>query len=393
MIYVATPAPKYVVHRMTLEELFSGKTNFHYTNRDGTNTITYRIDSGMISPRMSAKVGVDICVMMDQLAEFNKRHADLFDGDRHALYKTFYIPKKSHGYRRIDAPKEELSTALRELKRILECYNIPLYHTAAFAYIRKRSTLDAVKRHQANESNWFGKYDLSNFFGNTTFEFVKQQFSMVYPFNLIMQTVNGRQELLKALDLAFLDGGLPQGTPLSPLITNIVMMPIDHELSKRLHQFKKQRLVYTRYADDFLVSSVYNFDVRAVEREINDVLAEFDAPYRLNAEKTRYGSRSGQNWNLGLMLNKDNQITVGSKRKRELKAAITSYILDRKHGVAWDIGDLQVLQGNISYCNMVEPAATGGIIAKLNTKFNADVMRDLKIDLKGGEDGIGDLPF
>lgn len=382
MIYVATPAPKYVVHKMTLEELFSGKTNFHYTNRNGTNTITYRIDSGRISRHMSERVGVDISVMIDHLVEFNKRYADLFKGNRHELYRTFYIPKSSHGYRKIDAPNENLYKALDELGGILQCYDIPLYHTAAFAYIKRRSFIDAVKRHQANDSHWFGKYDLSNFFGNTTFQFVVKQLGMIYPFNLVMQSTSGKEALLKALDLAFLDGGLPQGTPLSPLLTNIIMIPIDHELSKRLHQFNKQRFVYTRYADDFHVSSVYNFNVKEIEREINEVLKEFDAPYRLNAEKTRYGSRAGQNWNLGVMLNKDNQITVGNKRKRELKAAITSYIKDREHGVFWELGDLQVLQGNISYCRMVEPTTIDGIIQKLNNKFGADLMGYLKQDLK-----------
>lgn len=381
-IYVATPAPKYVVHRMTLEELFSGKTNFHYTNRNGTNTVTYRIDSGRISRHMSEKVGVDISVMIDHLVEFNKRYSDLFKGDRHELYRTFYIPKRSHGYRKIDAPNEKLYKALDELGGILQCYDIPLYHTAAFAYIKRRSFIDAVKRHQANDSHWFGKYDLSNFFGNTTFQFVVKQLGMIYPFNLVMQSTSGKEALLKALDLAFLDGGLPQGTPLSPLLTNIIMIPIDHELSKRLHQFNKQRFVYTRYADDFLVSSVYNFNVKEIEREINEVLKEFDAPYRLNAEKTRYGSRAGQNWNLGVMLNKDNQITVGSKRKRQLKAAITSYIKDREHGVFWDLGDLQVLQGNISYCRMVEATTIDGIIQRLNEKFGADLMGYLKQDIK-----------
>ena len=382
MIYVATPAPKYIVHRMTLDELFSGNTNFHYTNRNGTNTVTYRVDSGKISKTMSEKVGVNVSIMANRLLEFNNKYADLFDGDRHRLYRTFYIPKKSHGYRRIDAPVKELADALRELKSILEMFGIPLYHTAAFAYIKKRSTLDAVKRHQANESNWFGKYDLSNFFGNTTPRFVEQQLSMVYPFSILMDSSTSKNALMKALDLAFLDGGLPQGTPLSPLLTNIIMMPIDHELSRTLHQFKKQRFVYTRYADDFLVSSVYDFDVKRIEAEINKVLASFNAPYQLNGEKTRYGSRAGQNWNLGIMLNKDNKITVGSKRKRELKAAITSYVKDREHNVFWDLNDLQVLQGNIAYCRMVEPETTDKIIAKLNGKFNADVMGFLKVDLK-----------
>ena len=138
--------------------------------------------------------------------------------------------------------------------------------------------------------------------------------------------------------------------------------------------------------DDFLVSSKYDFNVKKIEQAINEVLQRFDAPYRLNAEKTRYGSRSGQNWNLGVMLNKDNQITVGHKRKRELKAAITSYILDKRNGNKWELGDVQVLQGNISYVMMIEKECTLGIIKKLNQKFGVDIMASIKADLKGRQE-------
>lgn len=47
--------------------------------------------------------------------------------------------------------------ALRRLKTMLEEDFHVLYHTSAFAYIKKRCTVDAVKRHQKNESKWFGK--------------------------------------------------------------------------------------------------------------------------------------------------------------------------------------------------------------------------------------------
>lgn len=391
MFYVITPAPKFINHQMTLEELFSGKVNFHYTNCKGTNTVTYRCDGYGVPRRMSEKVGVDIDALINRLKRFNEDHKDLFLDDMSSLYREFYIPKKTHGFRKIDAPNKELADALRELKQIFEwggsnSGGLFLYHTAAFAYIKGRSTVDAVKRHQANESMWFGKFDLSNFFGNTTKEFVLKQLSMIYPYNIVMRDIGGRALLSKALDLAFLDGGLPQGTPFSPTITNLIMVPIDHELARKFHQLDKQRFIYTRYADDFLVSSKYDFNVRKIEQVINEVLQRFDAPYRLNAEKTRYGSRSGQNWNLGVMLNKDNQITVGHKRKRELKAAITSYILDKRNGNKWELGDVQVLQGNISYVMMIEKECTLGIIKKLNQKFGVDIMASIKADLKGRQE-------
>ncbi len=213
------------------------------------------------------------------------------------------IIKESH--RRIDAPKDELKGVLYRLKSIFEDQFGALYHTSAFAYIKNRSTLDAVKRHQSNESKWFGKYDLANFFGSTTVDFIMRMFSMIFPFSEVVKYSIGKDELQKALSLCVLKGVLPQGTPISPLITNIMMIPIDHKLSNGLRNFHSQQFVYTRYADDFLISSKCDFDFREVEHFLSDTLDEFGAPFTIKSEKTRYGSSAGSNWNLGVMLNKD----------------------------------------------------------------------------------------
>ena len=381
MVYVTVQAPE-IVHQMTLDELFSGVVNFKYCNNNGTNTVTRVVDK--ITPKMSRKVGVDTTMLVEILRDFNERYDHLRVEDMHTLYREFYIPKKSKGYRKIDAPNEELSDALRELKIIFETRFNAMYHTSAFAYVKGRCTLDAIKRHQHNNSRWFGKYDLSNFFGSTTLDFVMSMLAIIYPFSEVMKTETGKTELKKAISLGFLDGGLPQGTPLSPTITNIIMIPIDYSISKRFHERDKrdkQRFIYTRYADDFLVSSEYNFNVRDIENDIREVLKAFGAPYTMKPEKTRYGSSAGQNWNLGLMLNKDNEITVGHKKKRQLKAAINSFIMDMRHGHEWDLLDLQILMGNINYCRSIERTCVDEIIAKFNNKYQFDTMGAIKLEI------------
>lgn len=285
-------------------------------------------------------------------------------------------------FRRIDAPCEELKNALRELKSVFENIFGALYHTSAFAYVKHRSTIDAVKRHQSNESKWFCKLDLSNFFGSTTVDFIMRMFSMIYPFSEVVKTEQGRGELEKALSLCTLGGVLPQGTPISPTITNIMMIPIDYKLSNALRDFKKQRFVFTRYADDFLISSKYDFKYREVEKLVTDTLAEFDAPFRLNTEKTRYGSSNGANWNLGVMLNKDNEITVGYRDKRRFQAMLSSYIMDRQHGARWDKLDVQTLEGYRNYYRMVEGETIDRIIEHLSGKFGVDIVQAIKEDLR-----------
>ena len=380
MTYITVrQSPMY--HQMTLEEfLFQDEARDVLLNDNTTNTRTYEVP--FLTEYMVRKFRFDIPHLVEKLREFNDATASLRSVPRHSLYEEFYIPKRSGGLRRIDAPCPELMDALRRLKTIFEEDFRALYHTAAFAYVKKRSTIDAVKRHQANESRWYAKYDLHNFFGSTTLDFMIRQFSMVYPFSEVVKSKYGLSQLMTALELATLDGGLPQGTPISPLITNIMMIPIDYKLSNKLRNFEKQRFVYTRYADDFLVSSRYDFSYREIEKLMVDTLQEFGAPFSINTKKTRYGSTAGSNWNLGVMVNANNEITVGHQKKRQFKAMLTSYVLDRRNGTAWDKHDIQIMEGLRSYYRMVEKDTIDEIVSKIGTKFGVDIPALIKEDLR-----------
>lgn len=377
MIYTTVrQTPMY--RQMSVEEfLFQSYTMPVLITNNTANTRTYKFDKAL--SRLAKAINVNMLVW--KLAQFNALTAKLREVDRHKLYDTFRIPKRSGGMRKISAPKEELKSALRDLKDIFENDFHALYHTSAFAYIRQRDTYAAVKRHQQNESKWFGKFDLHDFFGSTTLDFVMRQFSQIFPFSEVIKTEAGASELRNALELAFLDGGLPQGTPISPIITNIMMIPVDFELSNRLREFEKQSFVYTRYADDFIISSKYDFDITKISKLISDVLAEFSAPFTLNAKKTRYGSSSGRNWNLGIMLTKDNQMTVGHKRKRQFQAMLYNYITDRKKGVLWSREDIQVMEGVRSYIHRIEPDATDAIVEHYDRKFGVNLKQMIRQDL------------
>ena len=374
------------VRQMSLEELlFSVEVKNIYTNKSETNTRTFEFEE---IPEKYLK-SVNIENMIQTLEEFNKNYEVLKNVPRESLYRTFYIPKKSGGLRKIDAPNEELYSALHELKRIFENEFTALYHTTAFAYVKGRDIVSCLKRHQANNSNWYGKLDLKNFFGSTNLKFTMEMLKIIFPFNEIMKTQRGAEALESAVELGFLNGVLPQGTPLSPMLTNIIMLPVDYEFNKVLRA-QEQKFVCTRYADDFTISSKRDFNIKWVESMLRGVLIKFHTPYFIKEEKTRYGSRAGQNWNLGLMINKDNQITVGHKRKREFKAMLTSFITDTKNGNAWDLNDVQVLNGIYSYYRQVEKETIDGIIDRMNEKFEVNIVQMMKDQVTQGVDAIKD---
>ncbi len=362
-------------HQVSWMDIVLGKVSNYevYTHGKTGDTVTRYI----LDPTERYR-SMDADRLVALLEDFAARHADLYAQDRASLYRHYRIPKRSGGFRPIDEPLPPLMAALRELKDIFEVDFGALHHTAAFAYVKGRSTLDAVKRHQQNQSRWFLKTDFSNFFGSTTKAFAMDMLSGIFPFNEVCRTASGRNALDRAIDLCFLNGGLPQGTPISPLLVNILNVPIDHALTKAL---REKHFVYTRYADDILISSRYDFDWRDTVRMIEGVLRQFHAPYVIKPEKTRYGSSSGRNWNLGVMLTKDNRITIGRKKKEHLKATVNSYILDRRNGRPWDVGDVRGMAGLLSYYHMVEPDYIDKFIAWVNARYGVDLRKMIHDDI------------
>lgn len=375
MVYITLPQSP-IYHQVTLEELLSGKTNVGLVRSNETNTRTYCTEKdGHLLYREEA-----VPDMINSLVGFVEKYKHLYEVPRQSLYRKFHIPKHSGGLREINAPNEELDTALRELRTILETKCNASYHTSAFAYMKGRCTVDAVKKHQQNNSRWFLKVDFHDFFGSTTKEFVLSTLEHICPFNLIGQYSIGREALEKAIDLCFLNGGLPQGTPISPMLTNLVMIPVDFRITRALED-SGQQFVYTRYADDMLISSFTGFKSEDIQNIIRGVLRDCNAPYTFKPEKTRYGSRAGSNWNLGVMLNKDNEITVGHKVKKQFRAMIHSYVMDKKNNKSWEVNDVQTLAGLLSYYKMIEEEYFTKLIEGLSVKYSYDITASIKADL------------
>lgn len=325
------------------------------------------------SPELLGKI--DVPGMIETLKHFNETHKELFDRDRESMYRHFKIPKKSGGLRQIDAPNEELQNALELLKIILEEKFGVLYHTAGFAYVKKRCPIQAVRKHQVNESNWFYHTDASGFFPSTTLKFSMKMAGMIFPLSEICKDEEGYKELEKALSLAFLNNSLPQGTKFSPYWSNVLCIPIDHRI---FNDLAHKRYVYTRYADDIHISCVQAFDKDEMTRYIESVFEEFDAPWKLKPEKTHYGSRKGRNAILGVHLNADNNITTGYKTKKLFRAMTCNLIQDYKNKKPWPADEVQQYAGLLAYYRSVEKDYYNDLINRYNNKFNVNVKSILK---------------
>lgn len=375
-------------HQCTLEDILDGNLDPRQfapvsNSMSGTRTVYRNTLSREFVNRFN------IPGMVRVLKNFTEQYAPLYEKERTSLYKHMEIPKDKYDpktgkmeTRPIDEPCPELKCAQYALRSILQNDCGALYHTNAFAYIENRCCVDALKRHQGNVSKWFLKTDFSNFFGSTTPDFVNRMFSMIFPFSEICKDPEGKQALEKALDLCFLNNGLPQGTPISPMLTNIMMIPIDYELTKGLRDVNGKHFIYTRYADDMLISCKLDFQFTAVTKFIEDTLNEFGAPFALKPQKTRYGSANGHNFNLGLILNDKNEITIGYKKKWAFKGQLYDYIQRHKREERITLSEVQQLAGVLSYYRSVEPDFWKNVIKRLNEKCETDLDKLIADDLK-----------
>lgn len=367
-------------HQLTFDDIWNLDTSWLGSNKDTHDTRTEWVDE--TSTRYINFINhIYFSDMIKAIKYYNEKYKSLREVDRQSLYRSFKIPKRTGGFRQIDAPNEELSNALYELKYLFEQRLYANHHTIAFAYCNGRSTYDAVARHQANDSKWLLKMDLHGFFPSTTPEFLYNQLTKIFPFNELVHFNGMEAEIKKMLDLCFLNGGLPQGTPMSPMLTNLMMIPIDCKLVEYCRNHKPM-LVVTRYADDIHISSKYNFRWTEVQNSIVSIFEQAHAPFTLNREKTHYGSRSGRNWMLGLMYNQNGDITIGHQRKKLLKVSIFNFLNDYKNNIHWSLEDLQVLQGNISYARMIEKSSIDAVVQAYNSKFNASLDDTIKAEIK-----------
>lgn len=157
------------------------------------------------------------------------------------LYKSFQIPKKHGGVRSISAPCEELKNIQRKLAYILQLIYEPKICT--YGFVKNKNIVDNAKNHIKKQE--ILNIDLKDFFTQFHFGRVRGMFK-AKPYSL------GDEAATTIAQIVCYNGVLPQGAPTSPIITNMICVPLDNSLMRFA---KKNGLTYTRYADDLTFSS------------------------------------------------------------------------------------------------------------------------------------------
>lgn len=167
-------------------------------------------------------------------------------------YTTFEIPKKGGGTRRIFAPDSRLRFVQRRLATLLQdCLDEierRAGHDTKCAYShgfrRRRTIITNALRHR--NRRWVLNLDLADFFPTVNFGRVQGYFirNRNFELNPAVATVIAQ--------IACHKGRLPQGSPCSPVISDLIASILDVHLGKAA---SKNHCTYTRYADDLTFST------------------------------------------------------------------------------------------------------------------------------------------
>lgn len=295
-------------------------------------------------------------------------------------YRTFTIKKKSGTDRTIHAPVQGLKSILRSLNFVLQCMYEP--HEAATGFVSEKSIVDNAKKHVGH--HYVLNMDLKDFF--YTFDRNRVKLGFMYePLNL-----NGEKEPLAFLLASLcthpfeIDGEintvLPQGSPTSPTLSNILCKKLDRRLTGLANRFGA---IYTRYADDITFSSPHNiYTDEEFNKELKRIIEE-DQKLVINPKKTRLQKAGYRQEATGLIVN--DKVNVRRRYVKQIRMWLyywekygyekaekifkRDYIADKGHVKNLNAHLVNVLDGKLEFLKMVK-GIEDGTYKKLKERFN-----------------------
>lgn len=268
-------------------------------------------------------------------------------------YYEFEIPKKSGGVRCISAPSGGLKYIQKKLAKYLYDYQRQIWKekqitphiSHGFEKGRDITTNAIIHKNKRYVLN----LDLESFFDSFHFGRVMGFFEKNNNFKA------SHDVAVIIAQLAYYNGKLPQGSPCSPVITNLICQSLDMCL---LRVARRYRLDYTRYADDLTFSTNRKDFLDCYPNFLYEVKQEIGRNgFKINDSKTRIAYKDSQQKVTGLVVNRKVNIDRNYYKKTRAMAhklyKTGEFVIDGKPG------SIKQLEGRFAFIDR---------ITKLNNK-------------------------
>lgn len=267
--------------------------------------------------------GIDGMSVKELEKWFNRNHGELQRTLLRGTYKVsevreVSIPKPKGGFRKLGIPTVKDRLVQQAIHQVLDPLYDPTFSPTSYGFRRGRSASQALKqvsRYLSKGLTEIVDIDMAKFFDEVNHDRLMNRLRHRISDKPLLRLIHS---YLKAGILR--DGvqsqrikGTPQGSPLSPLLSNIVLDELDKELTNRGH-------CYVRYADDILI---FVRSRKSAERVMKSVISYLESKLllKVNRTKSRLSEPLALNY-LGHRFMRNGKILLSKESENRLKGKL-----------------------------------------------------------------------
>ncbi|AKP48384.1 group II intron reverse transcriptase/maturase [Bacillus smithii] len=273
------------------------------------------------------------------------------------------IPKPDGGVRLLGIPTVTDRLIQQAIAQVLSRIYDPMFSEHSYGFRSNRSAHDAVRKAKGyirDGYRWVVDMDLEKFFDRVNHDRLMSTLAKTIKEKPLLKLIRKYLQAGIMINgvISRTEEGTPQGGPLSPLLSNIVLDELDKELEKRGHKF-------VRYADD---CNIYVKSKRAGERTMASVKRFIEGKLRLKVnEKKSAVDRPWKRKFLGFSFtpSKEPKVRIAKQSLKRMKKKVRE-ITSRKIPYPMEYRIKKLNQYLLGWCGYFALADTKSIFEDLD---------------------------